>query len=276
MLRFILRMFNLRSIYQGLIMKKIHYSFFIVLLSALISSAALAEHHEAKAGLQFAPVEIYACNFQKGKKQADLDKVIAGWNAWMDESKAEPYSAWIYTAYYNSPGYDFDVAWLGAWPDGKTMGKATDQWLTNGGAQAAEFAKVVDCAVHSNFASTQLRAGISENSDSAVLGFSDCKFAKDAKFPEAMAAAGKWNAYMKEQGSVGSEWIFFPVYGSDPDWHFKLVNAHPNYAELGADYDRYGNGGGFMKAQEILGAAYDCGPRRIYNSKRVRSGLPQQ
>ena len=257
-------------------MKEIHYSLFIFLLTSVISSTALAEHHESETGLKFAPVEIFICNFNKGKDQDDLDKVIEDWNGWMDETKAEPYSAWIYTAYYNSPDYQFDVAWLGAWPDGKAMGKGTDQWLSAGGAHSAAFDKVMKCSVHSLFASTLLRNGNGVASPNPVLGFSDCTIGKDSNFGDAMAAATKWNAYMSDQGSAGSEWFFFPVYGSDPEWHFKRVNAHSNYAELGADFHRYGTGGGFMKAQEIVAGAYDCGTSRVYNAKLIRGGAPQQ
>ena len=165
------------------------------------------------------------------------------------------------------------MAWIGAWPDGNAMGRGTDQWLTNGGAAQAGFAKVMDCAAHSNFATTKLRSGGSEGMDNSVLTFADCKFEKGAKFSEAMASARKWNAYQKEQGSAGTEWFFFPIYGSDPDWHFKQVIAYNNYTALGADYERYGSGGGYMKAQEMLGDAYDCGVARVYNAKRVRSGM---
>ena len=258
-------------------MNKNHFSFFILSLSLLLSSPTVAQDEAAaESGLRFAPIEIFVCNFNKGQGQADLDKVIANWNAYMDKSGSPPYSAWTYTAYYNSPDYQFDLAWMGVWPDGKSMGKGTDQWLSTGGVHSAAFDKVLTCGAHSNFASTQFRGSISENSDTAVIEFSDCTFKEGGNFPDAMKAAGTWNAYMTEQGSVGSEWFFFPVYGGDPDWHFKRVNAYPNYAELGADYDRYGNGGGYIKRFEMLNDAYDCGVSRIYNAKRVRAGLPQE
>jgi hypothetical protein len=257
-------------------MRKLNVCLVITLLSSLFASAAVAQDEAAETRLVFTPIEIFICNYKKGKGPEHLDKVIANWNKWMDDTGAEPYSAWIYTSFYNSPDYDFDVAWLGVWSDGRSMGKGTDHWLAAGGAQADAFEKVMTCPLHANFASTELRGGPSENADSAVLEFSDCKFKEGAKFADAMSAASNWNAYMTAEGSVGSEWFFFPVYGSDPEWHFKRVNAYPNYAELGADYDRYGNGAGYVKAQELHGDAYTCGVSRIYNSKRVRAGLPQQ
>lgn len=223
----------------------------------------------------FAPVEIYACDFNKGKDQADLDKVIVSWNKWMDETGKEPYSAWVYTADYNSPDYSFDIAWLGAWPDGNTMGRLGDTYMTSGGAIAEAFAKVMTCGAHSNWASMQIRDGASEAGKDAVLQFADCTVGEGSTMAASLDALGNMNAYQAEQGSLASQWVFFPVFGGNVDYDFKMVTAHANYASLGADYERYGNGGGFMKAAEIIGDKFDCGTARVYRSKMVRSGLPQ-
>ena len=40
---------------------------------------------------QLVPVEMYACNYLKGKDRSDLDKVIARWNKWTDEHDPAPY-----------------------------------------------------------------------------------------------------------------------------------------------------------------------------------------
>ena len=247
---------------------------FILLIAVFIAGKATAQD-QAEAAPTFSPVEIYACNFKKGQGQADLDKAIAAWNKWMDETGKEPYSAWVYTADYNSPEYAFDVAWLGAWPDGNAMGRLGDRYFSDGGAVAKGFDKVLNCGAHSNWASMQVREGASEKGENAVLQFSDCTIGKDSSMEASMAAVTKWNAYQAEQGSTASQWVFFPVYGGETDYDFKMVTAHTNYTSLGADYERYGNGGGFMKAREMIGNTFDCGNARVYRSKRVRSGLPE-
>ena len=39
--------------------------------------------------------------------------------------------------------------------------------------------------------------------------------------------------------------------------------------------DLRGNGGGYMKAAEIVGETFDCGTSRVYRSTMVRSGAPK-
>ena len=177
-------------------------------------------------GQNFSPVEIYACNFNKGKDQADLDKATAAWNKWMDETGKETYSAWTYTADYNSPTYAFDIAWLGTWPDGNAMGRLTDTYNAKGGAIAKGFANVMTCAGHTNFASMQVRDGINETGKNAVLQFADCSLGEGASMDSAMVAVGEMNAYQAEQGSGASQWVFFPAFGGEVDYGFKMVTAH--------------------------------------------------
>lgn len=242
---------------------------------AIFFTGITSAQEEAASGPNFAPIEIFACDFNKGKGRADLDKVIVSWNKWMDETGKEPYSAWIYTADYNSPEYSFDVAWLGAWPDGNAMGRLHDTYMTSGGAMAKEFDKVVSCAAHSNWVSMQIREGASEDGKTSVLQFRDCTLGEGSNMPAAMEAVRNMATYQAERGSEASQWVFFPAFGGDTDYNFKMVVAHPNYAALGADYERYTNGGGFMKAAEIIGDKFDCGNTRVYRSTKVRSGLPE-
>ncbi|MGK0375427.1 MAG: hypothetical protein ACJA2E_001906 [Arenicella sp.] len=244
-------------------------------LLLLFFTGVTSAQEQAAEGPNFSPVEIYACNFNKGKNQADLDKVIVSWNKWMDETGKEPYSAWIYTADYGSPDYAFDIAWLGAWPNGNVMGRLSDTYMKSGGAIAKDFAGVMTCAAHTNFASMQVRDGISEAGKNAVLQFSDCKLGEGSTMSASVEAIGKMNAYQSEQGSAASQWLFFPAFGGEVDYDFKMVTAHTNYASLGADYERYLNGRGFMKAAEIIGDKFDCGTTRVYRSTMVRSGAPE-
>jgi hypothetical protein len=246
-----------------------------ILMLTIFFTGMTSAQEAVQSGPSFAPIEIFACDFNKGKSQADLDKVIVSWNKWMDETGKEPYSAWIYKADYNSPAYSFDVAWLGAWPDGNAMGRLGDAYMTSGGGIAKQFDEVVTCAAHSNWASMQIRDGASENSKSSVLQFRDCTLGEGSSMPAAMEALRNMNDYQAKQGSEASQWVFFPAFGGDTDYHFKMVTAHTNYTSLGADYERYTNGGGFMQAAELIGDKFKCGNTRVYRSTKIRSGLPE-
>ena len=45
------------------------------------------------------PVEIYACKYNEGKTEADLNAVIERWNAWADEDDMDDYAAWLLTPF---------------------------------------------------------------------------------------------------------------------------------------------------------------------------------
>jgi len=246
-------------------------TYLVVLFVLLCSGVTVAQD---QAGPSFSPIDIYACNYVKGKDRADLDKVVASWNEWMDSNQSSGYAAWVLTPDYNSSEYPFQVAWLGAWADPIAMGKMNDQWFNDGGEQATNFAKVLDCAVHSNFASLELKAGVSEQGENAVLSFADCTVGEASSNAAAVSAARDWVAFSTAQGSVSSQWLFFPAFGGPANYDFKNIIAHPNHTEFGADYDRYVNQGGFQRSAEIIGDTFECGVARTFHSQRVRDGQP--
>lgn len=237
--------------------------------------AALAQ--EQAPAPTFAPVEIYTCNYNEGKGPADLDRVIAGWNKWMDKNSKHPYTAWIMTPHYYGPGFNFDVAWLGAWPDGDTMGASMTRWLEDGGEQAAAFFDVMSCDTHANFASSNVKQPGPEFPGDGLAQFQDCTIAEGRRPEEVGAAYRAWGAYQAEQGSDAGMWLYWPAFAGGPiKFDFKVVTGHSGFDSLGADYDRYGNGGGYRKAAELFAGLVECDSARVYDAKLVRNGMPQQ
>ena len=104
-----------------------------------------------------AMVETYACKFRDNYGPADLDRVVANWNTWMDEREAEPYSAWTWVPFYFTPEEEHDFVWLGMAPDAATLGRSHDDWLTNGKEIQAQFSEISTCDAHFNFAATSFR-----------------------------------------------------------------------------------------------------------------------
>ena len=76
------------------------------------SSQALAQGEDKTPTLN--PLEMYTCNYLKGKDRGDLDKVITRWNAWTDDNDPAPYTAWVLTPVFFGPEITFDVVWMGA------------------------------------------------------------------------------------------------------------------------------------------------------------------
>ena len=104
-------------------------------LGIFAAGTSLAQEEQAPQ-LMVAPIETFTCNYVEGKGPADLDDVIKDWNKWADRKKLNQYFAMTLTPQYFGANYRFDVGWLGAWPDGTTMGRATDVWTSEGGVVA--------------------------------------------------------------------------------------------------------------------------------------------
>jgi hypothetical protein len=62
-----------------------------------------------------APVDFRACSYRDGKSMNDLLKVSAKFRDYANKNDFA-YSAWILAPEYQT-GIDFDVGWLGSWPN---------------------------------------------------------------------------------------------------------------------------------------------------------------
>lgn len=213
------------------------------------------------------PVETWTCNYNDGQGPADLDKVIEGWNDYMDESGADNYFAMTLTPNYFG-GETFHVGWLGTAPTAAELGAGADAWAANGGKHAEGFARVLTCDSHSNFATMQIKEPPERASteETPVLTFANCSAVEGKTMEDVFTAMDAWTAYTIENGYRNAEWVMFPAYGvDDVDYDFKLVNGYDNHEEMGKDYDHYANGGGYQKHGELLGGVMSCDVGRVYD-----------
>lgn len=217
------------------------------------------------------PVEFFSCNWQKGKDMGDLDKVAKKFEDWADKNDSG-YSAWILTPQFHD-GLDFDVGWMGSWPNSSAFGKSQDTWNADGREMAAEFATVVDCSVrHQMATSVPVSAPDGPPGDGVVL-FSACSLQEGKTPQDALAAHRKVGGIMQDMGSEASSWLFYPGMGAgNHDFHYWSVIAFNNYAELGAATELYVNGGGWQKSMMILGAVAHCGSPTAFDAQLVRAG----
>ena len=245
------------------------------LILAWVGPASAQDEQEAQ--LMVSPVETFTCNYNEGKGPADLKKAIDGWNKWMDSQDHAAYGAITITPYYFGEG-TFDVGWLGFWTDGAAMGAGTDNYLATGGDAAAGFADAVSCDSHSGFASTMIKSpGDGPAPDKLVMYFSDCNVKDGADFGAVMDGLRAWGDYMTEQEYNNGLWIMFPAFGSgDMEFDFKQVTAFESHAAAGTAWDKYGNGGGWQKRQELLGDKLSCNVSRVYNGTFQRKMPPPE
>lgn len=235
------------------------------------AGAAVSDSHESEEP-SFRPVEAFACNYNDGKGPADLEKVNAKWNAWMDDEGQDDYFAATMTPHYYGE-WPFDVAWIGVWRDGNAMGTGTDMWITEGSELSAAYGEVVSCAAHTNFASQRVQTApdTGEEGDGAfVVAFSNCSMEEGKKFDEYLAAAKEWDTYAAENGIHESAWVWWPVWGeSNNDYDFKSVVAMPDHTTAGANWQAYSEGH-FRKSNELFRDLLDCDVSRLYDAKVVR------
>lgn len=220
------------------------------------------------------PVEMFACTYNDRKGPSDLDRVIAKWNTWADKQGIDDYSAWTLTPYYFGPGSNagFDVVWMGAAKDAVALGKAQDKWLGNNAGLQAEFNNVISCDSHASFASVNYKAPPEGASPAnSVITFSDCSYKDGASFSALSAAMAEWSQHQSDAGSTAGIWHWYPAYGGGgEDYSFKWLESFENLADLGGDFERFGNGGGFVTSGRLLNHLIECDSTRAYLAKNHR------
>lgn len=223
----------------------------------------------------FAAIDAYLCQYRDGKTPDDLMKVTEKWNKWMDKNSSTPYNAWIMHPVLSSVNMPIDVAWLGAWQNGKDMGTGMQEWADKGRDLNREFTSVVDCGEHSIAASYNIRPPAkSWPEKEGVAAFSNCTIAEGKSIPDAMDVHRAWAKHLDEVGSQAGIWAFFPAAGqNNPEWDYKIVNSYPDYTAYGADFDSFTNGQGWKKAGELgWGTVVSCDSPRVYHTVTVRNG----
>lgn len=250
-------------------MKKTFILSIMTSLLLLVGSGTVLSQDD---GIKVIPVELFSCSYNDGKGSADLDKVVDKWNKWADDQGLDDYAAWTLTPYYFGPDQDFDVIWLGAGKDAIALGKSQDSYNVENAGLHNAFNEVLSCDAHVNFASINFKAAPKgATPENSVLTFSDCKYDKGVSFPGLSAAMGEWAQHLNDAGSTAAIFHWYPAYGGGgEEFDFKWITAYKNLEDLGADYERYGNGGGFVTRGRLMGHLIDCDSSRAYLANNRR------
>lgn len=235
------------------------------------AGTALAQDEESD-DIEATPVEGFTCKYNEGMGRADLDKVNAEWNEWMDDNGQNDYFAAIMTPQYFGE-LNFDVAWIGGWKDGHAMGSGTDRWLTEGSDLGARYAEVVTCDSHAGYVSLNVRKppqNDDESDNSFVLRFWNCSIEDGKTFEDYLEAQKAWNAYADENEIVNGAWVWFPTMGEvDDDYDFKFIVSHSDYTAFGANWQKFMDGH-WRKSRELFSDLLDCDVSRVYDATIVR------
>lgn len=237
----------------------------------LFGATALAQDRPAA----IAPIEVLTCKFAEGKGPNDLDALARGFNQWMERTHAPQYSAYTLTPLAHSEEIDFDVAWVGAWPDGVTMGQSMAHYLAEGTELGPLFNSVMTCGTNRNFAVVTLREPI-DPGRFGPLEVDTCTLRVGAAMNDALQAVRQWVDYTGTTGSTAAHWLLFPAYGerSDANYNFKWAVGYASYEAFGREYDQFTNGNGLDRYNELLGGLLRCDSPRLYAVRAIR--YPQE
>lgn len=217
------------------------------------------------------PVELFACQWQDGKDMEDLRKVTERFNSWADK-RDSAYNAWTLIPVFRTAEEGLDVGWIGSWGSGPEMGASLGTWMSEGRDMAADFNEVIDCSdAHALMASYAVNAPEGPPGDGLVW-FSSCTLGEGVSIDQAMAAHRKVAAMMREMGGKASSWVFVPALGAgDIEFDYYHVVLHDSYADLGSNFDRYFNSGGYSRAAASMQDVASCDSPRLYDARRVRA-----
>jgi hypothetical protein len=242
----------------------------ISLLALATVEDVLAQPTEAT----IAPLEFLVCHFAEGKGPSDLDGLARAFNEWMERSSAPEYAAYTLFPRSHSDEIDFDLAWVGAWPDGVTMGASMAHYFTHGEELGPVFGSVMDCNNNRNFSALTIRAP-AEAGRFGPLEVANCTIRIGGSVADALNAVAEWVEYSRDTGSDAAHWALFPAYGerSDANYTFKWAIGYSSYESFGRDYDRFTNGGS-DKYNELFDFVMRCDSPRLYSVQPIR--LPQE
>jgi len=229
----------------------------------------------------FVPIEMQACNYADGKDSDDVDDAMDDMVKWMEDNDGAPYAAWILTKFYTDPTREFDFLYLGAWPNGSTMGQDQAHYFATAKDEMAAFSDAADCGGSSAlYASLEVKAPPESDGqgDGFILTMSDCKVAEGRKTADAIAAVRAYGEYRDANGSPGGTYLFFPAFGvaADAEFDFKMLNGHASVEEFGNHYQWIVENAAYLKSGELMDGLLECDTPRAYAGDTVVNTIATQ
>jgi hypothetical protein len=243
-------------------------------LVAVVVSAVLVAWSVQASALEWttsaAPVDFRACNFRDGKSMKDLDKVSAKFREYANKNDIA-YSAWVLAPEYMT-GADFDVGWLGAWPNSEAFGVSLEKWKSSGKQLQAEFNEVMDCGGRHEMALSKPINAPQGTPEDGVLMFYACNLNDGVNLDQAYKALLDAGTEMKGMGSLAVSWMFVPAMGAAPDNpdYYHVIGFY-RYSDMGATMEIYFNGGGIQKQQAHLTKLSSCQTPAVFDAISVRA-----
>ena len=216
----------------------------------------------------FRPVEMWACSFNDGQDQGDMDKVYADLVEDMGETA---YAAFHLDPYFRAD-QNFDFIYLGAWKDGSTMGSS----LTEGDDTSDAWNEAVTCPASFVFASTWLNQPQNAGGGTGefIMTVSDCKTGHGISNSQAAGALRRYNEYEKANGLDVGTILWYPAFGhGGADFDFKLVHVHTGAQSLGDSFQWYVDNQAYTVRGNLTDGIVECDEARVYMGTTLMNNL---
>ena len=245
-----------------------------LLISALITllacAAGLAPSQAQDGPPQFRPLEVWACSFNDGMDQGDMDDVYEDLVA---DTGDTAYAAFQINPYFAGQfGQNFDFVYLGAWADGSVMGADLATYL---GTPDDAWDETVSCE-GSMFASNWIQPiDAPDEEGNFVLTVSDCTVDHGSTAGQAVGAISRYNDYRVANGMTIGTLVWFPVYGGgDAEFDFKLVHVYQGPQHLGDSFKWSVDNAAYNVSNSMRQGLVSCDEARMYTGHTIMNNLP--
>lgn len=218
---------------------------------------------------QFRPVEVWACSFNDGMDQDDLDDVY--------EDIVEAAGDTAYAAFQLNPfftgtfGQNIDLIYIGAWADGSVMGADMAGYV---GGDDYGWDDTVDCQSFM-YASNWIQEGGTPNeAGTFMMAISDCNVDHGNTPAQAVGALSRYNDYRVANGLTVATLVWFPVYGGgNAEFDFKVANVFDGPQAMGDAFKWSVDNAAYNASSAMMQGVVDCDEARVYSGRTIMNNL---
>jgi hypothetical protein len=241
-------------------------------VSATLSMTLVTTTSAQDSPPQFLPVEMWACTFNNGRDQEDMDDV---YDIFINEENESPYAAWQLNPYFvGNRNQQFDFLYLGAWANGSAMGAGVAGDLASDDVSEA-WDDAVSCGA-TMFASLNLQPAPEpgQAGDTFVLTVQDCKTGHAIGNRQAVDAIRAFNDYRVSNGMAIPTFVWFPTAGNgEADFDFKLVHAYADAQTWGNSVQWFTENMAYLTRGQIMDGIVSCDESRVYSGRTLMNNL---
>jgi hypothetical protein len=245
----------------------------LAMTSAALTLSMAVSTTQAQDGVpQFVPVEMWACSFNDGKDQEDMDDV---YDLFIGEDNESPYAAWQINPYFaGNLNQQFDFLYLGAWANGAAMGAGVAGDLASDDVSEA-WDDAVNCGALM-FASLTIEETPEpgEAGDDFILTIQDCNVGHAVSNGQASSAIRAYNDYRVANGLTVATFIWYPIAGGgDADFDFKLVRGYDDAQAWGNANQWIVDNMAYVRRGQLLDGIVSCDESRVYTGRTLMNNL---